>query len=243
MPKYVSRTITASTAAIVSALLLSACASGGKPVETAQRGPAAGLDQSERLLSHARAIQAEKGCAEAVPTYRVIASFGEGYEVAQYELGACLIETAAAATVEATLFTEEGLLWLRRAAWAGNARAQWRLATILSGAPSAPADGVGAAPIEAMGWALVYENNATRALYGLAPVNPNIIAHLDESMPEGAKHDAAKFADDFAEVKMAVFTPPARPQNARRAGGGKRGSSGDGGQQRRRRQAEQTAGL
>ncbi len=201
---------------IVAVALLGACATGKPPGEAAH-GP--GLDQPERLLKYARNVQAEKGCKTAVPAYRVIAGFGEGYEVAQYELGACLLETASPSE-QAALLTQEGLFWLRRAAWAGNARAQWRLAMVLSGAPSSPHTvNVGAAPTEAMGWALVYKDNATRDLYGLAPVYPKVIDHLNASLSQGAKAEAETFADDFTEVKMAIFTPPARDKNAKKAEG------------------------
>ncbi len=198
-----------------SSLALAACASGGRQAETpGPTGPAASLDQSGRLLKHAREAKADKGCAEAIPTYRVIASFGEGYEVAQYELGACLLDIVDESDIQARLFNDEGILWLRRAAWAGNARAQWRLATTLSGAgdealPTPPN------PIEALGWAHVYKSNAAHELYGLAPISTTILAHLGASLTDEQKAAAVKFSDDFVEMKMAVFTPPGRPQGAR----------------------------
>jgi TPR repeat protein len=198
----------------LAAALLGACATGSSHEA---RGPAPSIDQPERLLAHARNVQAEKGCDKAIPTYRVLAGFGEGYEVAQYELGACLLETAPASE-QTVLLTQEGLFWLRRAAWAGNARAQWRLAMVLSGAPSPYAENVAAVPTEAMGWALVYKDNATRELYGLAPVYPKVLNHLKATLPQSAKTEATTFADDFVEVKMAIYTPPARGANAEQSG-------------------------
>ncbi|NOX82552.1 MAG: hypothetical protein GXP06_06130 [Alphaproteobacteria bacterium] len=200
-------------ATLLSAALLGACATGSSHEA---RGPAPSINQPERLLAHARKAQANKGCDKAIPTYRVIAGFGEGYEVAQYELGACLLETAPTSE-QASLLTQEGLFWLRRAAWAGNARAQWRLAMVLSGAPSPYAENVAAVPTEAMGWALVYKDNATRELYGLAPVYPKVLNHLNATLPQNAKADATTFADDFVEIKMAIFTPPAQGPNVEKA--------------------------
>jgi len=219
---------------ILAAALLGACAAG--PSREAS-GPTPALNQPERLLAHARNVQAEKGCEKAIPTYRVLAGFGEGYEVAQYELGACLLETAPA-SAQAALLTQEGLFWLRRAAWAGNARAQWRLAMVLSGAPSPYAENVDAVPTEAMGWALVYKDNATRELYGLAPVYPKVLNHLNATLPQSAKAEAATFADDFVEVKMAIYTPPAGNKNAKKAGKPRRQ-----GQRRQRRNVKQMADL
>ncbi len=197
----------------LAATLLGACATSSSGEA---RGPAPAINQPERLLAHARNVQAEKGCDKAIPTYRVIAGFGEGYEVAQYELGACLLETAPT-TKQAALLTQEGLFWLRRAAWAGNARAQWRLAMVLSGAPSPYAENVGAVPAEAMGWALVYKENSSRELYGLAPVYPKVLNHLNVTLPQSAKAEATTFAADFAEVKMAIFTPPAQDPSVKKA--------------------------
>ncbi|VAW06538.1 hypothetical protein MNBD_ALPHA05-1504 [hydrothermal vent metagenome] len=202
-------------ATLLAAALLGACATG--PSHEA-RGPAPSINQPERLLAYARQTQANKGCDKAIPTYRVIAGFGEGFEVAQYELGACLLEIAPTSK-QAALLTQEGLFWLRRAAWAGNARAQWRLAMVLSGAPASPhAGNVDAVPTEAMGWALVYKENGTRALYGLAPVFPKVLNHLNTTLSQSAKAEATTFADDFVEVKMAIYTPPARGQNAEKPG-------------------------
>ncbi len=92
-----------------------------------EAGPAPGLQQPGRLLAMARDTQAKKGCKSAIPAYRVISSFGDGYDIAQYELGACLLESATDNPAETALFHEEAALWLRRAAWAGNARAQLKL--------------------------------------------------------------------------------------------------------------------
>ena len=64
------------------AVAASACASGS-PEQQAQQGPTAGIDRSERLLAEGRKLKTEKGCAAAAPTLRVIASFGDGHEVAR----------------------------------------------------------------------------------------------------------------------------------------------------------------
>ena len=83
------------------ALLLAACASGqserpGAPEQSA------GIERPERLLTAARKIRADQGCAGAAPTYRIAASFGKGHEIAQAELGACLIEISQEEGAEAT---------------------------------------------------------------------------------------------------------------------------------------------
>lgn len=189
-------------------ILAGGCASGPEQGPRGQ-GPAAGLNQSQMLLSRARTLQREKGCARAAPTYRVVASFGADYEVAQYELGACLLDMEGANADETALFREEGLLWIKRAAWGGNARAQHRLAHLLSGAGYEPARGIAADPQAAMGWALVYRENPARALYALPDVAEPVLAHLQGALSE---------------------------EESAAAGAGRRGPPG--GQRPRRRQAD-----
>lgn len=220
------------------ALLIAAggCASGGGKREAARErgGPGAGLNQSRVLLSRARDIQSEQGCARAIPTYRVVASFGEGYEVAQYELGACLLQIDGASPDETMLFREESVLWIKRAAWAGNARAQHQLAHILSGANYAAAKGVSPNPQQAMGWALVYEANPARELYALPDVAAPVLSHLQASLSEDEQTAATVFAKEFDEITLAVFTPPAQ-RRERNASGQQRRGSPDGRPKERRR--------
>jgi len=219
---------------MMSALLIaSACASSGGRDSRQSHGPAAGLDQSQQLLARARSLQAEQGCAKAIPSYRVISSFGDGYDVAQYELGACLLDISGAGATETALFREEALFWLKRAAWAGNARAQGKLASILSGAPSQNVDGVSESLEEAMGWALVYQENSVRELYALPDVAAPVLNHLRTTLPPDAMHNAVAFADDFEKIAMTAFFPPARAQPKQAAQRERRRP--EGGKQRRRR--------
>lgn len=218
---------------VISAILLAGtCASNGPP-ERQGRAPSDGLNQSRQLLAHARSVRAEQGCAKAIPAYRVISSFGDGYDVAQFELGACLVETDGATANETALFREEGVFWLKRAAWAGNARAQGQLAQLLSGAETTKVTGVAPVPVEAMGWALVYRENSARDLYNLPPVSIFVLDHLKATLSPEEAGAAAAFAEDFDKIKMASFSPPARRQNAHQAQGERRRPPG--GQGRRRR--------
>ncbi|MEX0645482.1 MAG: hypothetical protein WD076_09235 [Parvularculaceae bacterium] len=56
-----------------------------KPDLDAARAPSEA--EAARILSWARDIRDQKGCAEAAPAYRVVAGMGEGFEPAQHELG------------------------------------------------------------------------------------------------------------------------------------------------------------
>ena len=104
------------------------------------------------------------------------------------------------------------MVWLTRAAWAGDARAQKQLAARLSGAPDNALAGPYAKPTDAMGWALVYDNNPAKKLYALTPLHPAILTHLDATLADAEKNAAAAFAKEFAKIKMAAFVPPTTPK-------------------------------
>lgn len=201
-------------------VLVAACASSAAQPD--ERGPSRGgqasLNQPSLLLSKAREIQAEKGCAAAMPTYRVLSSFGKGHHVAQYELGACLLTVSAAEDAETALFRMESVFWLHRAAWAGDARAQSKLAEILSGADPHRNMHVHPSPEEAAMWVIVYAENSERALYNLPDVAPSVISHLTAVLTPDARQRAEKAAKEFQTIDMTIFTPP-RQQRAARTGG------------------------
>lgn len=170
-------------------------------------------DDAGRLIMYARKLREEKGCAEAAPTFRVIAGMGEGQEAAQHELGECLFEMTGANETETSLFHQEGVFWLTRAAFAGNARAQRKLAMAMA----SPADPLHDAK-GALKWALVYQKNPTADLYGYGPFPPTLIPGLKSSLSSADVLDAEKFAAEFNPLPLKKFEGPAR--NA------KRGSSG-----------------
>ncbi len=211
------------------AIITTACASPGKQQAPGER--AGSVNQPQLLLAHARDVQAKRGCKAAIPAYRVIASFGEGYDFAQFELGACLLSVEGANEVEALLFSREAEFWLTRAAWAGNARAQLKLATALSGAPAAGTEALIPAPADALKWALVYEQNSDRSLYSMKPAPTLMMDHLKAALKSETLIAAQAFADSFTPVKMAAFTPPRR-QNG--GAGFQRRQQPDGRQRRRR---------
>jgi len=222
--------IARSAVAIVFAAGLSACASGPDRAG----GPRPTIDvasQSERILADARRKKEEQDCAAAIPSYRVVASFGKGHDTAQYELGACLLEAPTENAAATSLMREEGLFWLRRAAYAGNARAQLALAGALSGAQSHGAAGVAPDLVESYGWSLIYADNAAHNLYGLPDLHPIVADHFRAQM-SGAMIEAAEdFAADFRQLEMSAFTPPAFERTNR----GRSGPGPDGERRDRRR--------
>ena len=213
----------------VAALLLltvsAACSSRSGPNQFA--ATPVGVDQPSLLLSKARDQQAKEGCAKAAPAYRIVSGYGEGYEIAQYELGACLLEMTGASDMETILFREESLFWLNRAAYAGNPRAQLKLAEVLSGAPAYAVTHVSPNPQRAMMWSVVYEANGARETYGLKPVGSLVVTHLSSALSVDAAEAAKAEAAKFRKIAMDEFTPPARGQAGERGQGPQGGQRGE----------------
>lgn len=203
-------------AALLAALPAIAAQSEGGPqddgVETlGESAPPPGFEpqarefDASRLLKFAREKRTREGCAAAAPAYRVVAGMGEGQEAAQDELGECLLDMKSENETERLLFRQEGAFWLTRAAYAGNARAQRRLAI----ETAAPASGLHD-PKASLRWSLVYAKNPDAKLYGFGPLPPTMVPGLKASLDEAAIAEAEKFAADFAPLTLQKFDPPKR---------------------------------
>lgn len=192
------------------ALASSAAYAQGPDLGSVELKPAARGEQAERLiapsarlLAEARRLRESEGCANAAPTYRVVAGMGEGEEAAQHELGECLLTLTGANAVETELFRQEAVFWLTRAAHAGNARAQRALAVHY--APQAMG---AAANAEALKWALVYAKNPDAKLYGYKELPQTFVPGLTQELGTDAAAKAQTFAAAFKPLTLAKFTPP-----------------------------------
>lgn len=199
-------------AALLAASAATAAEPEGDGVETLERGaPRLDLAQQPRefdgarLLQFAREKRTKDGCAAAAPAYRVVAGMGEGQEAAQDELGECLLDMKSENETERLLFRQEGAFWLTRAAYAGNARAQRRLAIEMA----APASGLHD-PKASLKWALVYGKNPDAKLYGFGPLPSTMAPGLKAALDESSIAEAEKFAADFTPLALQKFEPPKR---------------------------------
>ncbi|MEL7487287.1 MAG: hypothetical protein AAGJ87_08750 [Pseudomonadota bacterium] len=204
------------------AILLSACASSPDQRDARANGARApGAGDAGRILAAARAIKTKKGCNKAAPTYRVAAALGEGFEIAQAELGACLLTLDGANAQETALFEQEALFWLHRAAQAGQPAAQRALAEYYGAAGASHYD-----PEKALSWALVYSENTEASLFGMSPLAQPFLEALDSALDETARAAAQSFADTFKPLAMAAYAPavatPARSGIRQRPTGGQR---------------------
>ncbi|MEO1014069.1 MAG: hypothetical protein AAFX08_02660 [Pseudomonadota bacterium] len=214
----------------------------GEPEKKAEgeKPKSARLAAGGRVLAEARAALKKRGCAAAAPAYRVAAAMGEGFEAAQHELGDCLLEMEGETATETALFHQEGMFWLVRAAHAGNARAQRRLA-ILHASPVAGAHD----PVAALRWSLAYQKNPEADLFGRGPLPRTMVEGLKQDLPEAVVADAEAFAASFEATPLAAYTPPKRPgdgNNASRPSAGAPGARRPGGGGRRRPRIQPISG-
>ena len=161
------------------------------------------LQAGGRVLAQARETLKRKGCEAAAPAYRVVAGMGEGFEAAQHELGDCLLTIDGKSEADTQLLRQEGMLWLNRAAHAGNARAQRRLA-ILHASPIAGAHN----PASALKWSLVYKNNPKAELYGAGPVPQTMVDGLMADLSDADVAAAQAFAAGFTAISLPKYKPP-----------------------------------
>ncbi len=115
-----------------------------------------------------------------------------GAEIAQFNLGLCLIDLAKAETdaQRAADQRKEGASWVLRAANAGFNKAEESSITLyLDGT------GVAADPVEAEKWALLYHNNGLRMAIGLPDVAPETQSRLDAALTRAQRKEAQARAD------------------------------------------------
>ena len=200
---------------VLACLLAAACASNGPAPQSANAKVEGPPDRRAKArpapaLAAARSIKSEKGCAAAAPTYRVTAAMGEGFEVAQSEFGMCLLQMTGGTDAETALFRQEGVFWLTRAAYAGEARAQRRLAE------HARQTGDHAA---ALSWALAFTDNSQTELFSFSPLAPDFIKSVSASLSASEIEAAHDFAKMLPSIKMAGYTPTSQRQAQSRARG------------------------
>jgi hypothetical protein len=141
--------------------------------------------------SKAEDLRLKGKCDQALPLLRGIVDNGGSSEIAQFNLGLCLLDLAATDKPHADAMKKEGTEWIVGAANMGLARAQSRAVTLLLDAN--PSD-----PVEAQKWALIYKANPTRYTFGLPELSDDTIKRLDAALTGPQRADARKRANAWA---------------------------------------------
>ncbi len=134
-------------------------------------------------------------CNEAIPILRQLAAHDTGHELAQYNLGLCLLDTGKADpdAQRAASLKQEGAAFILKAASQNLPKAQLSLATMyLDG------NGVAPDPIEAGKWALIYRANGTRFALGLPGISADLQARLDGVLTAATWAQAQARADAWS---------------------------------------------
>jgi hypothetical protein len=142
---------------------------------------------SAEPVARADGYRLQGRCDVAIPIYRALANQGTGYELAEFNLGRCLLDTAKKAPDPATAesMKREAGDWTLKAANRGLPNAQNAMASMyLDG------EGVTANPVEAGKWSLLYHDNAARRMYGLPDTAPALQTRLDAALNEKNWDDA-----------------------------------------------------
>lgn len=158
----------------------------------------------------AMAYKQNNDCPHAIPLLEPMAKRGHGFEVAQYELGQCLIETARAAASPADVARTraDGAAWILKAANSDIPAAQEEAIHLYQ-------DGIGVAadPLEAGKWLLVLERNPLRRVYGPADIDPSVEKALRKTLTSAQWAEAQARADRWQPVDQPTVEAPATTQS------------------------------
>jgi hypothetical protein len=136
-------------------------------------------------------------CNVAIPALRPFAEHGAGNEIAQFNLGMCLVDLAAKEhdAGKAADMRQEGAQWILTAANAGFGKAQAQSVVLyLDGA------GVAVDPAEADKWALLYHDNGMRISIGMPDIRPDVKSRLDGALTDATRAQARTRADAWKQT-------------------------------------------
>jgi hypothetical protein len=136
-------------------------------------------------------------CQEAIPILRQLAAYGDGYELAQYNLGLCLLDTSRTDpdARHAASLKQEAAVFILKAANHNLPKAQASLAAMyLDG------DGVAPDPVQAGTWALIYRGNGQRLALGLPNIKADLQARLNAVLTDVTWAEARSRADAWVPV-------------------------------------------
>ena len=184
-------------------LLLAACSSlpffGHDDDDRPVQGPP--TDEYQRAMTY----KEHADCAHAIPLLEPLAKRGYGFEVAQYALGQCMIETArtAASPADAARARTGGAEWILKAANSQIPAAQQEAIHLYE-------DGIGvdADPLEAGKWLLLLQRNPMRRVVGPAVIDPDLEQSLKKKLTASQWTEAEARANRWQPVEQPTVLPP-----------------------------------
>ena len=204
---------------MIAIVVCAAAAAFAAPAQ-AQRGPAGPTQDNYAPTAHetpdnddppspisrdagaiAEGLRVEGKCDKAVPMLRPMAERGAGHEIAQFNLGLCLLDLAKADhdAKHAGDLRAEAADWVLRAANGGFAKAQ-AMAVLLY----LDGNGVAADPAEAEKWAILYHRNGMRLGIGLPDTPADVRKRLDATVSDAQETEAKKRARDWTPQVQAA---------------------------------------
>ncbi len=162
-------------------------------VEDSNIKPYQAPDSSEGAAEEMR-LKGE--CDRAVPLLRQYAR-GEGSEIAQFNLGMCLLDLAAKGhdTDPMSAQHKEAAKWIIQAANGNVPKAQAEAVVLYL-------DGIGVAadPVEAAKWSILYRRNGVTIAVGMNDIAQNVRDRLDAALTDKSRSQAESRADDWTEA-------------------------------------------
>lgn len=167
----------------------------------------------EDLYQKAIAFKQNADCPKAIPLLEPFAARGHGFEVAQYQLGQCYLETAQTATspAEADQARTLAAQWIIKAAESDLPGAQEQASRLY-------ADGHGVAPdpIEAGKWLLLAQRNPMRRVFGPVVIDPELEQSLRVRLTPSEWEQARARAARWHPIEQPTNLPPAETKKSER---------------------------
>jgi|GEM_PF-1908675 len=187
-------------------LLLAACVPGNGGPTGPFDGPGGNMHRppGEESFSQVLLMRTEQGCPAAIPPLRRFASYGGGFEIAQFQLGDCLVEVARATddATERRKAAEEAQDVLLKAANSNEPNAQGLLAQLYFRGDVLERDLVAAGK-----WLLLYRRNNLRINLGARDLPAGLERDMRQTLTDAQWAEATREADAF-EVTIQPSTAP-----------------------------------
>jgi hypothetical protein len=198
---------------------LAACVPGNGGPTGPFDGPGGDMHRppGQESFSQVLAMRTEQGCVAAIPPLRRFASYGGGFEIAQFELGDCLVAEArkTADDAERATMTKEAEDVLLKAANSNEPNAQGLLTALYFRGDVLKKD-----VVDAGKWFLLYRRNNLRINLGARALPKGLESDMRNTLTE----DQWKAATDAADAFEVTIQPNSAPPERDGPGGEGRGA-------------------